>query len=303
MALINCPECNKEISDKALTCPQCGFPVPEKISEDVVLKGDEGIGGSNIRKKNKKIYSKKTKIITIFTIIVVLASTSVYGLDYYYRNRVMDWDSMTINEWYDNMEKEVERFQKDIEYGDFRIVKRGKTNYSLLGTVKLNGKTPMGIWAKIIQFDSNGEFIDETTMRIPTLESGETFKFDESIYHETDTYKIETIAIFRNQDKVIEEESPKENIDQGILFHEDISTITGSYGKTFIYGELTNLNNYSIRGGKGMITFFDSKGKVLDSASFDIPRVEKKQTVSFETVIDTMTFHSHKSKIIILNKE
>lgn len=27
MALINCPECNKEISDRALTCPNCGCPI------------------------------------------------------------------------------------------------------------------------------------------------------------------------------------------------------------------------------------------------------------------------------------
>lgn len=27
MALINCPECGKEISDKATACPNCGFPV------------------------------------------------------------------------------------------------------------------------------------------------------------------------------------------------------------------------------------------------------------------------------------
>ena len=26
MALINCPECNKEISDKAAACPHCGAP-------------------------------------------------------------------------------------------------------------------------------------------------------------------------------------------------------------------------------------------------------------------------------------
>lgn len=26
MALINCPECGKEISDKAISCPHCGFP-------------------------------------------------------------------------------------------------------------------------------------------------------------------------------------------------------------------------------------------------------------------------------------
>ncbi len=29
MALIKCPECNKEISDKAVFCPNCGFPIQE----------------------------------------------------------------------------------------------------------------------------------------------------------------------------------------------------------------------------------------------------------------------------------
>lgn len=27
MALINCPECNKQISDKANSCPHCGYPI------------------------------------------------------------------------------------------------------------------------------------------------------------------------------------------------------------------------------------------------------------------------------------
>lgn len=34
MAIIKCPECGKEISDKATSCPNCGFPLikgqPEK---------------------------------------------------------------------------------------------------------------------------------------------------------------------------------------------------------------------------------------------------------------------------------
>ena len=29
MALIECPECNKEISDKAPACPHCGCPKEE----------------------------------------------------------------------------------------------------------------------------------------------------------------------------------------------------------------------------------------------------------------------------------
>lgn len=33
MALISCFECGKEISTKALTCPQCGVPVPAEKDE------------------------------------------------------------------------------------------------------------------------------------------------------------------------------------------------------------------------------------------------------------------------------
>lgn len=29
MALIKCPECGKEISDKAASCPNCGFPITQ----------------------------------------------------------------------------------------------------------------------------------------------------------------------------------------------------------------------------------------------------------------------------------
>ena len=31
MSLISCPECDKEISDKALACPSCGYPVRESF--------------------------------------------------------------------------------------------------------------------------------------------------------------------------------------------------------------------------------------------------------------------------------
>lgn len=34
MALIQCPECGKEISDKATACPNCGWPVPQGQTGD-----------------------------------------------------------------------------------------------------------------------------------------------------------------------------------------------------------------------------------------------------------------------------
>ena len=30
MALIKCPECELQVSDKALSCPHCGYPMKKK---------------------------------------------------------------------------------------------------------------------------------------------------------------------------------------------------------------------------------------------------------------------------------
>ena len=38
MSLINCPECNKEISDKAVNCPHCGNPINEQ--KPIVVRKD-----------------------------------------------------------------------------------------------------------------------------------------------------------------------------------------------------------------------------------------------------------------------
>jgi DNA helicase-4 len=45
MALIHCPECNKQISDKAEHCPHCGLPgkyfAPQQAQEALVVKETE----------------------------------------------------------------------------------------------------------------------------------------------------------------------------------------------------------------------------------------------------------------------
>ena len=37
MALINCSECGKEVSDKAKACPNCGCPINEEKKESKVM--------------------------------------------------------------------------------------------------------------------------------------------------------------------------------------------------------------------------------------------------------------------------
>lgn len=36
MALIRCPECNSEVSDRAGACPRCGFPIQQKMNEHLI---------------------------------------------------------------------------------------------------------------------------------------------------------------------------------------------------------------------------------------------------------------------------
>ncbi len=41
MSLINCPECNKEISDKSKACIYCGYPIKEDRNEKCIINGIE----------------------------------------------------------------------------------------------------------------------------------------------------------------------------------------------------------------------------------------------------------------------
>ena len=43
MAIINCPECNSDISNKAENCPKCGFPISVRNNpQQIVIKKNEG---------------------------------------------------------------------------------------------------------------------------------------------------------------------------------------------------------------------------------------------------------------------
>lgn len=41
MALINCPECGRQVSDKALSCPNCGYPISSVSSAPEIKKPRE----------------------------------------------------------------------------------------------------------------------------------------------------------------------------------------------------------------------------------------------------------------------
>ena len=70
MALVDCPSCNKKISDKAQTCQHCGFVLGEASSEDLA------------RKQTLNKYLQKQKIQTQ-SMIAMLLFVSGFGFMYW----------------------------------------------------------------------------------------------------------------------------------------------------------------------------------------------------------------------------
>lgn len=70
MALVDCPSCNKKISDKSPSCPHCGFCVGEATSEDIS------------RKQNLQKHLKSQKLQTQ-SMIAMLMFVTGFGFMYW----------------------------------------------------------------------------------------------------------------------------------------------------------------------------------------------------------------------------
>lgn len=73
MSLIRCPECSKEFSDLALSCPHCGY---KNKSE---LQSEESIHNSELREKQAtRKFGKKSLFISICAVLLVIIGLTVY---------------------------------------------------------------------------------------------------------------------------------------------------------------------------------------------------------------------------------
>lgn len=84
MALVKCPECGKEVSDKAGKCPNCGFPIEsasEKETEKNMVADSEvkqpDSGEDEVKAEKKKV-SKKMVAISCIVLAIVIISAIAY---------------------------------------------------------------------------------------------------------------------------------------------------------------------------------------------------------------------------------
>lgn len=88
MALINCPECRKEISDKAEFCPNCGYPIQrihDYVNEHTECESEyiqdiENIDSVKIYNKNEKVLNEFSLLGIIALVLSIFGCTSIFGL-------------------------------------------------------------------------------------------------------------------------------------------------------------------------------------------------------------------------------
>ena len=109
MALINCPECNREISDTVKKCPNCGYKINQHNTGD-----------------NKRTISKRTIIIGIVLLVVSIAIVGWIILYYIFnsdirktKNRLLEGDIVQAQIIFDteikNDESKKNELQNDLE--------------------------------------------------------------------------------------------------------------------------------------------------------------------------------------------
>lgn len=82
MALIKCPECGKEISDKAQKCIHCGYPLKSEqldiniTSDEDVKKASKPENNSECSEVKEKKRNKKKIIIPIMVVVLLLICIS-----------------------------------------------------------------------------------------------------------------------------------------------------------------------------------------------------------------------------------
>lgn len=107
MALIKCPECGKEISDKASSCPGCGYPIKQGTLDSSILKSEEASSDtpdennkesiSDQITEKSKMHLKQVKpvhvIISFICVVIIGAVIAFIRINGQYNDAVQAYES------------------------------------------------------------------------------------------------------------------------------------------------------------------------------------------------------------------
>lgn len=161
MALIKCPGCGRDISDRALSCPQCGYQMQEHLTENAQGENAE------IHEETSKFKKRKHIITAIAGIVLVAVIGAAWGFGLLESNLTVD----------------------DISIGDWRVEKaytlRGVNVANLyVGTVKSEQKEPF-----VAVIEEARESTAYTEFVYMNEGEGETKTLESSSVHQASSWK------------------------------------------------------------------------------------------------------------------
>lgn len=136
MALINCPECGHQVSDKAAVCPNCGVAI---AGNPDIINHTSATGVATVRASVKK--EKKASKSTIPVVAAILAVIAVL-VGFYFYNNVQDRNeqdayenAMSCNEEavlqnYLDMYADAPQAHRDSIMAHLAILKKGDTEWN-----------------------------------------------------------------------------------------------------------------------------------------------------------------------------
>jgi predicted amidophosphoribosyltransferase len=72
MALINCPECKREVSDQAAACPHCGLPIATQKPDPAPAAAQ--VETPKVEPKKRNVQKLLAVLLTLFSLIAAIAS-------------------------------------------------------------------------------------------------------------------------------------------------------------------------------------------------------------------------------------
>lgn len=129
MAIIQCPECGKEVSDTAKACPNCGYPIKQKIkqkqeNEKQKFRQEKKVELKQKRKENfQKI--KPIHIINVVIVVIVIVTIVLFAnknIDY--KNAVKTYEAGDYKSAYEYFKKS--NYRDSIEYREKTIIEYAK---------------------------------------------------------------------------------------------------------------------------------------------------------------------------------
>lgn len=159
MALIKCPECGKEVSDKADSCPECGYPISRKSAPPE----------SSRKNKSKIITAIFVIVLLFFAVSIFLPNTKKKSN---YENYSYSSESRASYSSSHTSKTDDSTIFNHLEITNFSCYS-GKHYGKMQCSVKNNNSHTVGGWFRVNFYDGNGALIYNQLMSLPDVAPGE----------------------------------------------------------------------------------------------------------------------------------